>query len=37
MQYWMAASTGTDRSALEWVVEEIKAQVPKELVVMGVD
>jgi hypothetical protein len=36
MQHWMATSTGVDRAALERAVEELKAQVPEELVARGV-
>jgi hypothetical protein len=32
----MATSIGADKVALEWAVEEMKMQVPEELVVRGV-
>jgi hypothetical protein len=32
----MVASTGTDRAALEHMVEEVRSHVPEELTAMGV-
>jgi hypothetical protein len=35
MQYWMVAASGMDRVALELMVEEVKSQVPEELMMTG--
>jgi hypothetical protein len=36
MQHWVVVSSGVDREAVEPMVEEVKVQVPEELVSAGV-